>query len=100
MFRDIFGLPVHGSEFLDMRHVLATWYRDAPSEILTAMKAGPLIHIDETPVRVKSGKGYVWVLASLHEVLYMYRPNREGSFLPDFLDGFGWRPGLGLLRRL
>lgn len=89
MVRDIFGLPLHGSDFLDMKHVLALYYRDTCSEILATLKAGPLIHIDETPVRVKTGKGYVWVLASVQEVLYMYRPNREGGFLPDLLGGFG-----------
>jgi predicted RecB family nuclease len=88
MVGSTFSLPVHSAEFLDMRDLLAVWYRDTCSEILAALKAGPLIHIDETPVTTKTGKGYVWVLASLHEVMYPYRPNREGGFLTELLQGF------------
>ena len=37
---------------------------------------------------LKSGKAYVWVLASVREVIYILRPNREGAFLHDVLREF------------
>jgi hypothetical protein len=41
--------------------------------------AGRLIHADETHVNFQKGKGYVWVLANMDNVHYVYRPNREGD---------------------
>ena len=40
---------------------------------------GTSIHIDETEVKLQTGKGYVWAITNLEEVVYMYRPNREGT---------------------
>src|SRR5947208_1180440 len=34
------------------------------------------------------GKGYVWVFTNLEEVVFIYRPSREGSFLHDLLKDF------------
>jgi hypothetical protein len=51
--------------------------------------SGSLIHGDETEVTVKKvGKGYVWVLTNMEEVVYMYRKSREGDFLHDVLKDF------------
>ena len=36
----------------------------------------------------KTGKGYVWVFTSLEEVVFMYRPTREGDFLRELLKDF------------
>ncbi len=47
-----------------------------------------MIHADETHVNLQKGKGYVWVLANLEDVVYMYRPNREAAFLQDLLKDF------------
>ena len=49
---------------------------------------GGLVHADETEVDLKRGKGYVWVLANMEDVVYMYRPNREAAFLQDLLQDF------------
>jgi hypothetical protein len=44
---------------------------------------------DETEVKLRNGiKGYVWVLASVEDVIYFFRPNREGKFLKDMLKDF------------
>jgi len=47
-----------------------------------------VLHVDETVVKLKTGKGYVWVFASLEEVIYLYRPTREGDFLKEMLKDF------------
>jgi hypothetical protein len=52
------------------------------------MLAGHVLHGDETEVKLKTVKGNVWVFASLEEVVYMYRPNREGVFLQELLKDF------------
>jgi hypothetical protein len=50
--------------------------------------AGGLVHVDETQFNLKQGKGYVWVLASMEDVVYLFRPNREADFLQDLLKDF------------
>src|SRR6516162_4782720 len=52
------------------------------------MLAGYVLHGDETEVKLKTVKGNIWVFASLEEVVYMYRPNREGAFLQELLKDF------------
>ena len=37
---------------------------------------------------MQQGKGYVWVFTNLEEVVYMFRPNREGDFLRELLKDF------------
>ena len=50
--------------------------------------SGDLLHVDETQVNLRTGKGYVWVFTNLEDVIYMYRPTREGDFLRKFLKNF------------
>src|SRR5262249_57778520 len=38
--------------------------------------------------KLKKGKGYVWVFTNLEEVVYLYRPTREGDFLKELLKDF------------
>jgi Transposase IS66 family len=47
-----------------------------------------VVHVDETEVKLKHRKGYVWVFASLDAAVFMYRPTREGAFLKELLKGF------------
>src|SRR5262249_48559463 len=39
-------------------------------------------------VDLNRGKGYVWVLTNLEDVLYLYKPSREAGFLKDLLTDF------------
>ena len=84
MFEEFFGLRRQ-----DMRssHVQIA---DGPSttgppteSLLKKILSGHLLHVDETEVKLQTGKGYVWVFTNLEEVVYMYRPTREGDFLKD-----------------
>jgi hypothetical protein len=67
---------------------MANYYQTTYSRILLNLVAGRLIHADETHVNFQKGKGYVWVLANMENVLYVYRPNREGDWLQELLVGF------------
>jgi hypothetical protein len=67
---------------------MARRYQKTLKGILARIVAGGLVHVDETKFNLKQGKGYVWVLASMEDVVYFYRPSRETSFLQDLLRGF------------
>jgi predicted RecB family nuclease len=89
MFAELFGLRVHASEVMGFKELAAGYYEPTYKAILARLVSGSLLHADETQVKLNNGvKGYVWVLASMEDVIYFFRPNREGKFLKDMLKGF------------
>jgi hypothetical protein len=88
MFEDCFGLRVGTMEVMMIRTLMARRYRQTLKGILARIVAGELVHIDETEVKLQQSKGYVWVLASMEDVVYIYRSNRETDFLRDLLRDF------------
>jgi hypothetical protein len=47
-----------------------------------------LLHVDETKISVQGNNGFVWVLANMEEVAYIYSETREGDFLHGLLKDF------------
>jgi predicted RecB family nuclease len=87
-FEEFFGLFVADSEVYLFKTIMARYYRPCYRRLLKRILAGPVLHVDETEVKLRTGKGYVWVLAAAEEVVYLYRPTREGDFLPGLLKDF------------
>jgi predicted RecB family nuclease len=85
---EFFGLHVGDTEVYLFKTLLARYYRPCYRRLLRRILAGPVLHVDETEVKLRAGKGYVWVLAAAEEVVYLYRPTREGDFLPGLLKDF------------
>ena len=88
MIREFFGLRVTYVELHMFKALLARRYRPTVRHILTKLIAGAFMHADETHVNFQRGKGYVWVLANMEEVVYLYKPSKEGEFLYELLKGF------------
>jgi predicted RecB family nuclease len=88
MLEDCFGLRVSRSELYGIRALMANRYRKTCDRILARIVGGWLAHADETEVDLSRGKGYVWVLTNLADVLYLYKQSREAGFLKDLLAGF------------
>ena len=88
MIEELFGLHVHLCEVNMFKGLMARYYQLAYDRLLQKILSGHLLLIDETEVRLKTDKGYVWVFASLEEVVYLYRPTREGDFLKEMLKDF------------
>jgi hypothetical protein len=63
-------------------------YEPLYDEILSSLLKEEVLHVDETSVKLRGVKGYVWVLASKDKVYYFYRPSREGAFLQEMLSPF------------
>jgi len=85
---DCFGLHVEQQHLYRAKNKLASFYEPLYAEILDAIVASPVLHIDETTVRLRKVKGYVWVLTTFNQVYYIYRPTREAEFLKEILVGF------------
>ena len=56
--------------------------------IRATISKSPVVHIDETPVRLSKDKGYVWVFATAHTVLYHFTLTRETGFIETFLKKY------------
>jgi predicted RecB family nuclease len=88
LFYEIFGIRVNWWEFLTFRHLLVRRYRKTYDMLFAQLITGPVLHIDETEVKLKDGSGYVWVLASESATVYIFRGSREGNFLRKMLKDF------------
>jgi len=47
-----------------------------------------VLHVDETPVKLRKTAAYVWALSSATKVYYLFRDSRESSFLEDLLGEY------------
>ncbi len=88
MMIDLFGLTVYPAEVTRFRPMMARYYESSYEALLATIVSSHVIQIDETEVKLRETKGYVWVIATSEEVVYVYRPTREGEFLHDLLKDF------------
>jgi predicted RecB family nuclease len=88
MLREFFGLAVCQQEVNLFKEMMARYYQPCCKKLLSKMLSGPVLHVDETEVKLRTGKEYVWVFTTAEEVVYMCRPTREGDFLPKLLKDF------------
>jgi len=88
MAEEFFGIRIFWSEMHMLKAFMARYYQTTYHKLLEKMVSGRLLHVDETEVKLQQGKGYVWVFTNLEEVVYMFRPNREGEFLRELLKDF------------
>ncbi len=88
MLEEFFGIRVVNSEIHMFKSLMAQYYKATYDHLLAKILAGNLLHVDETEVKLQHGKGYVWVFTNLEEVVFIYRPTREGDFLQDLLKDF------------
>ena len=87
--RECFNLPTSHAQVHAFKGLLARYYEETYKRLLAKILAGHLVHADETEVHVRRvGKAYIWVFANLEEVIFMYRPSREGDFLHEVLKDF------------
>jgi Transposase IS66 family len=68
--------------------MMARYYQSSYNTFLATILSSHVIQIDETEVKLRETKGYVWVITTSEEVVYLYRPTREGDFLHDLLKDF------------
>ena len=85
---DVFGISTQTSNLCRFRRSLSFEYLSLYNDLLKYILRSPVMHIDETTVRLRDKKGYVWVLTSLDSAFFLYRPNREGAFLAEMLRPF------------
>jgi predicted RecB family nuclease len=88
MIRECFGIHADHVEIYDFKELLSIYYKRAYQQILEGILAGENLHADETHINFQNGKGTVWVLANMENVLYVYRPTRDAGWLQSLLHGY------------
>jgi len=81
----------------DLRIGQATWsikeqaaktYRGTYESLLKRLCSGRLLHVDETKISIGGKDGFVWVLANMEEVAYVYSETRAGDMVQTMLKDF------------
>jgi hypothetical protein len=88
MLNELFNIQTTRTYIYNVKKKFAQKLLPNYTHILSNILNGSLIHIDETTVKVKGCKGYVWVFTNMTHVYYMYRSNRECLFLEKLLENF------------
>jgi len=88
LIEEFFGIAIPRQEIHVFKSLLARRYRSVYRRLITKLTTSSVLHADETEVRLRSGKSYVWVFASVEEVVFIRRPSREGAFLRELLGKF------------
>ena len=66
----------------------ANKYSETYDRIVKRLCEGQLLHADETKISVGGMDGFVWVLANMEEVAYIYNETRQGDTLHSLLKDF------------
>jgi hypothetical protein len=87
---DLFGIRVESGYVSKIRRRAVEHYRPTYNSLLSSLRAGPLIHADETKARMMgpNGDGYVWTFASPDTAVYIYSSSRDGTTPQETLIGF------------
>jgi predicted RecB family nuclease len=85
---DTFEVFVDQPRMGRFRESMSVEYEGLYAGILESLVREEVLHVDETTVRLRGSKGYVWVLAGMDKVYFFYRPSRECAFLQEVLQSF------------
>ena len=85
---DVFDLDIPQPTIFRFKSSLRETLQPIYDRILAHLLRGSLLHIDETEVRLRGCKGYVWVFASMDAVYFEYRDSRKAQFLGPLLQEF------------
>ena len=84
----ILHFELTGSLVSQFKSEFAEIYGQTVEQLTAKITTGSLVHADETQARVVGKTGYVWVLSSLEEVVYVYSDTREGDMIQSMLGEF------------
>ncbi|MCH7725365.1 MAG: TM0106 family RecB-like putative nuclease [Planctomycetes bacterium] len=86
--RDVFRMNVPQPAIYRFKKTIRNLIEPDLKRILSDLRSGTVLYIDETEVKLRGSKGYVWVFASAENVYYEYRESRSADFLHEFIGSF------------
>ncbi len=88
MLKEQFGIWMNPTYLIERKRKWCSKWKPEVDYIRQIILKSPVIHIDETNVRLSKDKGYVWVFATPHTVLYHFSISHEVDFLKEWLKGY------------
>ncbi len=85
---ELFGISVTFHTIKRFLKYFADFYRPTYLSLYRMVLSGGVLYADETPIKTKYEEAYAWVFTNNRYVFSLYKPNREGGFLKEFLKGF------------
>jgi len=85
---DVFDLDIPQPTIFRFKSSLREKLQPTYDRIFAHLLRGSHLHIDETEVKLRGCKGYVWVFASMDAVYFEYRDSRKAQFLGPLLAEF------------
>lgn len=82
------GLMVTPATILDITRRVADAAKPHYRAIITRIQNSPVVHVDETPIRVGGRTHWVWVFTTPTETLYLIRPTRGKSVPREILADY------------
>jgi hypothetical protein len=88
LLEEQFGIWTNRLYFMGRKEKWFQRFRPEVDQIWNQVRRSPVLHIDETQIRLSKDAGYVWVFATTDTVYYHLTLNRECEFLRERLDGY------------
>lgn len=88
MILEQFGIWMNPMYLIQRKYKWLKKWRPEVQYLWEIIKNSPVIHIDETSVRLSKDTGYVWVFATPHTIFYHFTFSRESNFLTEWLRGY------------
>ena len=88
LLEEQFGIWAFRQYFVDRQHKWWDKWQAEVDYLKEIILHSPVIHIDETTMRLSKDSGYVWVFATPHTVFYHFTLTREPDFLHDWLKDY------------
>lgn len=85
---DVFSITVSQPTVQRFKARLVEQLSGMAEEIQDELMKSSMLHVDETEVKLRKTKGYVWVFCNMDTVLFQYRESRKANFLGDMLLEF------------
>jgi predicted RecB family nuclease len=87
-FLEFFDLEIGTTTLNDFKMRFAHFYRYTFELLKKRILLSPIIYVDETPIKMRFEKGYIWVLSNNKDVICFYQETREADFIRNLLKDF------------
>jgi hypothetical protein len=88
ILQEYFGIIMNSAYIHSVKKEFAKQYETTFLNLLSSLKAGKLLHCDETTFKIGKEKHYVWVFTNMNTVCYILKPTREAEFLEELFADF------------
>jgi predicted RecB family nuclease len=88
MIKEQFGIWINPMYLVQRKYKWLRYWKSEVEYLWKIVKNSPVMHIDETTVRLSKDRGYVWAFATPHTVFYHFTLTREVDFLHTWLKGY------------